>query len=251
MAIDNIGQIGNIASHSGTLSRTAVATTATGRTGASPLPNGSGGSGDTVTLSKLGQALTGQAAEVFGYLDPKSRKALDDVVANGQASVKDVVLALQGEAKFALFQRTLGETADTSEEADASRQITEQRAAFRNFRQESAGKRREITALTAAFESGAIGGDEALKQIGDRIGEMKGIAAKHGQDGEPGFVGALDHGATVFSSKASRILQAGDGQGGTSIASQEEQDAMSKLGSLGFDATMYRDAFARFAADRT
>lgn len=88
--------------------------------------------GDSVKVSKLGQALTGMAAKAFEHLDGDSRKQLETLVETGRVSADDAVKGLRSLAKSALFGRFVAEAPTTAEEDAASarqKQLGDKRAA--------------------------------------------------------------------------------------------------------------------------
>ena len=60
---------------------------------------------DSVSVSKLGQALSGVAADAFKHLDSKARGVLENLVNSGRISADDAVLGLRSMATQATFSR--------------------------------------------------------------------------------------------------------------------------------------------------
>jgi hypothetical protein len=72
--------------------------------------------GDSVSVSKLGQALKGVAADVFSLLDKKGKETLNSIVDNGLMSAEDVALGLRSAATNGLFGRYINERPKDSED---------------------------------------------------------------------------------------------------------------------------------------
>lgn len=61
--------------------------------------------GDSVSVSKLGQALSGVAAEAFAHLDDKAKGFLNNLVESGAISAEKVALGLRSMATQAAYSR--------------------------------------------------------------------------------------------------------------------------------------------------
>jgi hypothetical protein len=61
--------------------------------------------GDSVSVSKLGQALKGVAADIFSVMDKKTKQTVEKIVDSGVMSAEDVATALRGVASNQLLDR--------------------------------------------------------------------------------------------------------------------------------------------------
>jgi hypothetical protein len=65
--------------------------------------------GDSVSVSKLGQALKGVAADIFSVMDKKTKQTVEKIVDSGAMSAEDVATALRDVASSKLFDRHVAE----------------------------------------------------------------------------------------------------------------------------------------------
>lgn len=172
-----------------------------------------GGTGDTVAVSKLGQALTGRAADAFQSLNPKARQMLEDFVNAGMASAEDVVQALKFHAAEATFDRYLAEAPKDKEDFMDPEIVA---------KIESIRKRSHSGQITTedCYEQGMLSkleGEHISKVLSKRMKEFS----------------AFDLGP--------------DDPGGNRITTDEGRAAAEKLGDLGFDPSVFRGDFRQYA----
>ena len=80
------------------------------------------GTTDSTSISALGKALKGMAAEAFQYLDNETKGKLEKAVNDGRVSADDVVNGLRYMARNSLFhQRYVKEAPRTPDQVQASR----------------------------------------------------------------------------------------------------------------------------------
>ncbi|HYH21033.1 MAG TPA: hypothetical protein VD995_20700 [Azospirillum sp.] len=207
--------------------------------------------GDTVSVSTLGKALTGRAAEAFQYLDPKARGHLEKLVDTGAASADDVVRGLRALANTALFNRYATERPRDAQDQKLTLEAQRLEDDFRNQMRDDAALREKRAAIYGARESGEITEDEFKTQILASAKEYAELGEKYAKpEGAPDALGALANASFSKSFKQFAALDMGaDDAGPDAIAAKEDLAAMEKLGGLGFDVTLFRDAFIRYAAD--
>lgn len=216
--------------------------------------------GDTVSVSKLGKALTGLAANAFEHLDSDSKKQLESLVESGRVSADDAVKGLRSLAKSALFNRFLGEAPVTAEEAEAGEKgkaISEQRFAAMKAGppQDMRDAMRDMVQLTDAKNNGTVSKEDAdasLVEIGKRLragsAQMAQAVSQEDSDEEYRLLNV------VFGSKANRFADIDFGEDDHEtrtttgkIQSKDELDAEERLFAAGFD--LRTNAMSRFAAD--
>lgn len=122
------------------------------------------GAKDSVSVSKLGQALSGMAADVFSHLDDKTRSTLETIVEQGVLSADEVVDGLKAYGKDALFNRYLGERTPTAEERASQQKQADDWAALQSYERQHHAVRKEqtdrMTAAQAQYNAGSITWDE-------------------------------------------------------------------------------------------
>lgn len=226
---------------------------------AAPTPSAStpaASAGDTVSVSKLGKALTGLAAKAFEHLDSDSKKQLEGLVELGRVSADDAVKGLRSLAKSALFNRFATEAGQSAEEqqlAERMKLAREQSAAAAKAteNQDYWSILGEIDQMEEARNNGTISQEEVgaiHRSVSERLRGTTPPGALHVSDEERSLMVA------TFSSKANRFadLDFGEDDRETSattnkIQSQDELDAAERLFDAGFK--LENNAMARFAAD--
>ena len=205
---------------------------------------------DNLSMSKLGQALTGKTAEIFKHLDPKARSMLDEFVSSGKASTDDVARGLQQLAEYATFNRYVEETPNTAAEDQAFKNAyakhPDPKEAYKVINQVAQGRK----AAHDAYGSGEISHDQLRDQLREATSAFAASDAFK-DSGEPGFTELFgDAAAAVLKRKEGEFLtqQRASGEStGDGIGSEEGYNAMMKLGELGFDQTVFKDAFVKYA----
>lgn len=126
---------------------------------------------DSVSVSKLGRALTGMAAEVFSYLDDKTRSTLESIVEQGTLSADEVVDGLKAYGKDALFSRYLQERTPTAAEVESQKKQADDMASLQAYMNGLGSVRKEQTdrrtAAQAQYDAGAISWEEMSAQWRD------------------------------------------------------------------------------------
>ncbi|AWU96090.1 hypothetical protein [Azospirillum ramasamyi] len=234
--------------------RTAAAQLFSSKTASTPSLTAAS-AGDSVTVSKLGKALTGLAAKAFEHLDSDSRKQLEGLVESGRVSADDAVKGLRSLAKNALFNRFATEGGHSAEEqqmADRMKVQREQSAAAKAAENPDHGAAlKDLDQLGEVQKNGSIS-QEDVSAIHRSVSErLRGF----GVSGKLQF--AREEGAlmeAVFKSKTNRFvdLDFGEDDRETSattnkIASKDELAAAERLFAAGFK--LENNAMARFAAD--
>ncbi|MBK4723432.1 hypothetical protein JJL56_31775 [Azospirillum sp. YIM DDC1] len=205
-------------------------------------------------MSKLGQALSGVAADAFNNLDSKARGALENLVSSGRISAEDAVLGLRAMATNATATRYGRERPRDQEDAerltasgsmlDKQRALNERMGAAREaFGQAFAG-------LQKAQERGELSMEqmqEGLRPAQEKFdAELAAIneerAAISGSSSlEVGFAKNVKG---FNSAMASMISE----DGFTEAFSEKGNAAAQKLQELGFNKQVYGNAFENFAA---
>ncbi|CAO3456002.1 hypothetical protein [Azospirillum largimobile] len=212
--------------------------------------------GDTVSVSKLGKALTGMAAKAFEHLDSDSKKQLESLVESGRVSADDAVKGLRSLAKNALFNRFVTEGGHSAEEqqmAERMKVLREQNAAAAKAAEnpDHWAALEDLDRLGEAWKSGSVSQEEVSAMHRSISERLKGF----GQSGKLHF--SQEEGAlmgSVFTSKTNRFadLDLGEDDHETSattnkIQSDDEMAAAERLFAAGFK--LENNAMARFAAD--
>lgn len=211
---------------------------------------------DTVSVSRLGKALTGMAAKAFEHLDSDSKKQLEGLVESGRVSADDAVKGLRSLAKNALFNRFVtegGQSAEEQQMAERAKTLRERNAAAAKAAEnpDHWAALEDLDRLGEAQKSGSISQEEVSAMHRSISERLKGF----GTSGKLQFSEEESSLMTAtFSSKANRFadIDFGEDDRETSattnkIQSQDELDAAERLFGAGFK--LENNAMARFAAD--
>lgn len=209
---------------------------------------------DSVSVSKLGQALSGVAADAFKHLDSKARGVLENLVNSGRISADDAVLGLRSMATQATFNRY-------GRERPRDQEDIERLAASEAHHDKSMelGKRMQTAlhdnneankASMEAFGRGELTTEQFQETM--RPVEEKFKAAMAGIDKERAALGeapSLEYGyqKTVKGFNAAMESMISE-DGFTEAFSEKANGAAQKLQQLGFDAKVFGNAFQNFAA---
>ncbi|HEY0837083.1 MAG TPA: hypothetical protein VGE72_24445 [Azospirillum sp.] len=206
---------------------------------------------DTVSVSTLGEALTGRAAEAFEHLDPKARGHLEKLVNTGAASADDVVRGLRALASTALFNRYATERPKDAQDQKLTLEGQRLDDGLRQQMRDDAALGEKRAAIYHARETGEITEDDFTSQILANAKDYAELGEKYAKpEGEPDALGALINASLSRNVKAFAALDTGpDDAGSDAVVRKEDLAVAEKLGGLGFDVTLYRDAFIRYAAD--
>lgn len=211
-----------------------------------------GAKGDSVSVSPLGDALTGIASDVFSALDPKARQALEGIVKSGRMSADEVVLGLQSMATKAVFGRYTAERPQDEEDKQRQAQSDAHTEAMRNFSSVMGAAHDKLTkgmdAAQAAHERGDISLEEMQAQIRPLTEQMQAEIAP--AQAEMMKTAPVDLAAGFTKNvngfkEAMKSMTGGDGfvPFGDEAATAAEQ----KLQEAGFTAAIYGDAFKTVA----
>jgi len=233
----------------------AVTTSSSG--GASSLFKPSGGSTDSVSVSKLGQALSGVAADAFKHLDPKARGTLENLVKSGQISADDAVEGLRSLATKATFGRY---TRERSQDDQDRQMQSAKESAWNNLQTSGArmGAAREefgktFADLQASQERGEISMEDmqaklepAQKKLDETLTSIR-ASSGEADGGNSVLFNADGFGKNVKGFEAAMASQSSK-DGFTSPYSEKGNAAEQKLAALGFNAQVFGNAFKNFAA---
>lgn len=212
--------------------------------------------GDSVSVSKLGQALSGVAAEAFSHLDDKAKGVLEGLVNSGQISAEQAVLGLRALATEATVNRYQRE-----------RTVTDEEVAFQKESHERWGRVQEASsalgqAVRSNYETRLMIYTE--HQRGESSwNEYKDLVQNEGRE----FHEENDRLFADFRERAGELnamtadgfkipavpefkkLMPGDdsGDGLMELGSEAGGRIKELLGNLGFDKALFGDAFEGFA----
>ncbi|UKJ76064.1 hypothetical protein H1Q64_13940 (plasmid) [Azospirillum brasilense] len=209
-----------------------------------------------MSLSKLGQALKGAAADVFKQLDSKARGMLEGLVNSGEISAEDVVTGLKSMATKATFNRYVSER--PRDEEDKQR-LADSEAAWQKL--QAYGSRmsgvlsevgRKTQEIQEAQQRGEISTDEMNERLKPVRDAFKGeIAATRGAYGKPTDQTAILSDASGFTKNMqgfkSALASMGEDAGFAELYAPDGEAAEQKLQELGFDRTVFGNAFQKFA----
>jgi hypothetical protein len=100
--------------------------------------------GDSVSISKLGQALKGVAGDIFGLMDKKSKQMVEQIVASGAMSAEDVAQGLRAAASKNLFTRYTIERPKDAEDKAMQEAADKSQAALERFSKEAGAAMHEV-----------------------------------------------------------------------------------------------------------
>lgn len=230
-------------------------TSATG-TASSAAPSGvfksAGAKGDSVSVSPLGDALSGIASDVFNALDPKARKSLESIVSSGRMSADEVVKGLQSMATKAVFNRYVEERPQDEDDKRRLAAVEARSQAIRTLGDTSGASRAKnveaMDGLMAAQERGDISVEEMHAQMkplteqfqAEIASAQKVVAAYDPVDLSAGFTKNVNG-----FKEAMKGMTGGDGlvEFGDADANAAEQ----KLLQAGFTSAVFGDAFKTVA----
>jgi hypothetical protein len=233
----------------------AVTTSSSGS--AASLFKPSGGSTDSVAVSKLGHALSGVAADAFKHLDPKARGTLENLVNSGQISADDAVLGLRSLATKATFGRYTRER--PQDDQDKQMQSAKE-SAWNNL--QTSGDRmgaaraefgKTFADLQASQERGEISMEEVQAKLAPAQKKLdETLTSIRASSGEAEGDNSVLFNADGFTKNAKGFDAAMAGRatedGLTALYSEKGNAAEQKLASLGFNARVFGSAFKDFAA---
>ncbi|CAO3427436.1 hypothetical protein [Azospirillum doebereinerae] len=217
----------------------------------------SSGSTDSVAVSKLGQALSGVAADAFKHLDPKARGTLEGLVNSGQISADDAVLGLRSLATKATFGRYTRER--PQDDQDKQMQSAKE-SAWNNL--QTSGDRvgaaraefgKTFADLQASQERGAISMEDVQAKLVPAQKKLdETLTSIRASSGEADGGNSVLFNADGFTKNAkgfdAAMASQASGDGFTALYSEKGNAAEQKLASLGFNTRAFGNAFKDFAA---
>lgn len=212
---------------------------------------------DAVSVSKLGQALNGAAADLFKHLDSKARGTLEGLVNSGRISADEVVTGLKSLATKAAFNRYVAERPRDDEDRQ---RLAASEAAWQKL--QTYGSRisdarsamgRTMSDLQDAQQRGDITMDEMADRLRPVQEDFKSqIAEAQATYGRPSDQTDVLADAGGFTKNVKGFVAAmsslGPDSGFLAPYSPDGNAAEQKLQTLGFDASAYGGALKAFAA---
>lgn len=218
---------------------------------------GDHGRADAVSVSKLGKALNGAAADLFKHLDSKARGTLEGLVNSGQISAEEVVTGLKSLATKATFNRYVAERPRDDEDKQklADTEAAWQKLQAYGSRMSAAGSDfgRTMSDLQEAQQRGDISMDEMAERLRPAQEAFKSqIAEAQATYGRPTDYTDVLADASGFTKNVKGFEAAmsslGPDSGFLSPYSLEGNAAEQKLQNLGLDAKALGGALQSFAA---
>ncbi|MGF7173905.1 hypothetical protein [Azospirillum doebereinerae] len=225
----------------------------TGKNGADMAATATGAKGDVVSVSKLGQALTGAAADVFKHLDSKARDMLGGFVANGSMTADDVALGLRSLATSAAFGRFSRERPQDDQDRAGAAAQTALDNAFLKKTKALDDLNQRVSDVTRRYEGKEISAEEMNALMPDVRGISAGINAeqKKALGGETDAIqtGLVNTGLSKNMAMFSKLSFGQSEDGLLSLDDAKGSAAAQKLSSLGFSPVNYRDALEQYASE--
>lgn len=209
---------------------------------------------DSVSVSKLGQALSGVAADAFKHLDSKARGVLETLVNSGRISAEDAVLGLRSMATQATFNRYGRERPRDQEDeqrlASSNSLLDKQRALNERMGAAREAFGQAFSGLQEAQERGELSMEqvrEGLRPTQEAFDAQ--LATIETEQAALGKASSLEAGykKTVNGFNAAMESMISE-DGFTEAFSEKANGAAQKLQQLGFDAKVFGNAFQNFAA---
>ncbi len=219
MGIDQVGQFSlKVSSTSGSWKSVATAASPSASAASAKSPAATGAGGDGVSVGKLAQALKGPAASAFQYLDPKARGMLEGLVNSGAVSADDAVRGLNHLAKTAGLDR------DAAKIPGHAPSLPDGKSAALA----------SVSAVDQAYAKGELSDADYKEQV-----RAAGSAV----------AGEQQSAAGASSSPWGGGIQFGISKAPDDAEAAADRAAAGTLSALGFNASVYRDSFNRYAAD--
>ncbi|OYD81357.1 hypothetical protein CHT98_26645 (plasmid) [Azospirillum brasilense] len=209
-----------------------------------------------MSVSKLGQALNGAAADVFKQLDSKARGMLEGLVNSGKISAEDAVTGLKSLATKATFNRYVSER--PRDEEDKQR-LADSEAAWQKLQaygSRMSGALSEVGRKTQEIQEAQQRGEISMDEMNERLKPVQDafkseIAATRGAYGKPTDQTATLSDASGFTKNMqgfkSALASMGEDAGFTDLYAPDGEAAEQKLQELGFDRNVFGNAFQKFA----
>ncbi len=210
------------------------------------------GPDDSVSVSKLGQALTGAAADVFKHLDSKARDMLGGFVANGDMTADDVALGLRSLATSAAFGRFSRERPKDDEDLAGAAKQTALDNAFLKKSKALDDLSQRVNDVTKRYESKEISAEEMSALMPDvrRTSARVDAEQKSALGGETDAIqtGLVNGGLSKNMAMFSKLSFGQSKDGLLPLDDAKGSAAAQKLSSLGFSPVHYRDALEQYAS---
>lgn len=228
----------------------------TGSSGTQSSSVGSAGKTDAVSVSKLGEALTGAAADVFKQLDSKARGMLEGLVNSGKISAEDAVTGLKSMATKATFNRYVSERPRDDED---KQRLADSEAAWQKLQaygSRMSGALSEVGRKTQEIQEAQQRGDISMDEMNERLKPVQDafkseIAATRGAYGKPTDQTAILSDASGFTKNMqgfkSALASMGEDAGFAELYAPDGEAAEQKLQDLGFDRAVFGNAFQKYA----
>ncbi|AWJ91597.1 hypothetical protein Sp245p_17350 (plasmid) [Azospirillum baldaniorum] len=209
-----------------------------------------------MSVSKLGEALTGTAADVFKQLDSKARGMLEGLVNSGKISAEDAVTGLKSMATKATFNRYVSERPRDDED---KQRLADSEAAWQKLQaygSRMSGALSEVGRKTQEIQEAQQRGDISMDEMNERLKPVQDafkseIAATRGAYGKPTDQTAILSDASGFTKNMqgfkSALASMGEDAGFAELYAPDGEAAEQKLQDLGFDRTVFGNAFQTFA----
>ncbi|WP_044562532.1 hypothetical protein [Azospirillum sp. B4] len=200
----------------------------------------SAASGDAVTVSKLGVALTGRAADFFNVMDDKAKAKLEGLVNSGQVSAEDAVKGLQYWADSTSFYKAMEQVPLSSDEKVLATRRDDQQAAAQaaygavfSAVEDTGAIQQQIQNLT---DSGKAIPDDLMAQYQASVTQASalGVTAAAAQDQA---ANARSANATIFQDHFKVVAAAKAASGhpdGAVLYNPDDKAAADRLGAAGF-----------------
>lgn len=211
---------------------------------------------DSVSISKLGQALAGRSAEAFQALDKQAQDFLVGLVESGRIGAKDAAKGLEALATEALFLRFSKERPRDEEDTARGARLQAITDTIVKANPEFDSARQEQGLLGEAYGRGEIDHEEfsqrweALRQRVDAAHDARMQEIETTAGGDANQVMGEQFSATLH--KNLDLFKGADrGPNGEALAppyDEEGSAAKDALAGLGFDARVYGHAFGKYAA---
>ncbi|MBP2292557.1 hypothetical protein [Azospirillum rugosum] len=210
-----------------------------------------------MSVSKLGQALKGVAAEAFNQLSDKAKGFLENLVKSGAVSAKEVALGLRSAASEATFSRYVAERPQDEEDKQRLAAADAASERMRNYASDLGSARIAFSAARDKLRKQQAGGELSATEVQEKLAPLQEDFAKsvtaldkdyspeqRQSDLSQGDTGGLAKNMNGFVAAISNNM----GEDGLiSPYSSEGKAAGEKLFKLGFREEVFGNAFKSFA----
>ncbi len=203
---------------------------------------------DGVSVGKLAQALKGPASGAFQHLDPKARGMLEGLVNSGKISAEDAVRGLNHLAKNAVFDRYMNETSNSAEGTRTGQPMAGTSKKLGEGARAGERALASMSSLDQSYRQGDVSDADYASQVRAAGKEFESTMLSNGDSGDA----LAEFGKSMASSFAKKIEGFENEYGAENVPNNDpstsgDLKALKKLESLGFGASMYREAMTRYA----